>query len=322
MSHTPPPESREEATIALIQKKGVMRSHALATALSIDHDAVIELLSEACSCGLLVACDVLVMGLPPGKEYRPGSGMAVTFKPAKDFMRQYPTRPDAAPPAAAPETQEIRADIPINETRQESPMNPYMETRAVKMAKELNVCKAVPARGFKAKAPKPRPGRKTGRQEQIVAVLETHGAPATIDELAQFIPDATRAALKQACNKAEHQGLIQSVVVKGRTKAFHTGRPAQVRQPAVTGTAKVQPKTAKVQTEVARGRLPDLPPTTCAQDAEMLPTAPFRCGIMSDGALVLDGNFSIADSGLVLSVGETRVLVDYLRRLELLGEPA
>ena len=358
MGHTPVAGSQEETAIAMIQDKGSMRSYVLAKELGMDHAAVLDLLDEATACGLLFACDVLVEGLPPGKEYRPGCGLPSSALSRREFTinprKGQPWRHESAAPTAAPKTPEAEttkesaAEIPNNEIEQENTMPTPREAAAKQLASSLQVTRAVPARGFKAKhdtgqarkksSPKPAAsGRKSERQEQIIAALEKLGRPATIDQLAQVIPDASRSAIKQACLKAEKLGRILATIIKGRTKAFRCPGMAPGETKADKGETKSRESGTKVRKSVTPPRadapkklqqrtakapggvLPAMPESAHPPGAMPLERPAFRCGVMSDGALVLDGDFAIADTGIVLTCQETHVLVEYLRRLEMLG---
>ena len=115
---------------------------------------------------------------------------------------------------------------------------------------------------------------------------------------------------------------------KSETKARKTGTKLQktVTPPRAAVPGKLQRKTAKSQLHAAKphahGLLPEVSAAAYSPGDKPLEVPPFRCGVMSDGALVLDGNFGISDTGIILSGAETRVLVDYLRRLEMLGGTA
>jgi len=311
MPYTPAPGSHEEAAIALIQKKGWARSHEIARSLDIDHEAVIELLSEASSCGLLVACDIVVADLPPGKEYRPSAGMAVSFKEFRVKPASSPSR------GAAPVTTAIK--------NQEGPMSTSK--------------KAGTSRGT---------GLKT-----LLAAIGEHGPIDSVDLAKHTGVAANRVskALSYQLSKGTivnrkkkrdgYKGAIAEYATPAQAKAAgwssgnassrETGDTSRkigkssrenvekLQKTASTKTAKVQRNTAKAQSAKSpAGALPPLPVSAYPPGALPLEPAPgrFRCGLFSDGALLIDGDFElVAGGGVALSVTETRHLVAYLRKL-------
>lgn len=294
-TYAPEEDSAEARAIAFVLKHGMARTATISCAVGMDPSKVGQLLEPALKHGILVACDVTT---PSGeaKEYRPaGKAKIPEFK-----IKPAPANPPADPSPAAQPTKSARQE------------------RAETMAKELNVKHVVPARADssvppvrtrtkKAQVAKPAV-RVSGRQDQVLKVIADSKQTLTIDQIAQLMPDATRTAIKQACCKMENSGKLTAVVVKGRTKAFGVPEAKLPAPVAHTPAAKKKPRPEAVSRSNVH--------------SEPVVDDTFRCGILSDGALRLDGAFPIDGSGIVLDPKMTNVLVGYLRRLDMLGAQA
>lgn len=248
---------------------------------------------------------------------------------------------------------QIAAEIPNNETEQENPMPTQREAAAEQLAHSLHVKKAIPARRSKsmARSPKvvdilpPKGVRPRGRQDRLISILAERSPEAmTVDALARMFPDASHSAINQACLKAARKGLIQRVKLEGGVRAFRLPvetkagkcetKPRQsgtktrksVTPPRVAAPEKLQRKTAKVQPRAAKaasaGALPAVPDSAYPPGAMPLKTSGFRCGVFSDGSMMIAGDFEmVTSSGVTTAVTlpseDVLALREYLRRLNM-----
>ncbi|MDD5249674.1 MAG: hypothetical protein PHY45_11845 [Rhodocyclaceae bacterium] len=295
-SYIPEEGSKEERAIAFVFKHGSARTPTLSCAVGIAPSDVDELMAPAVEHGLLTACDVTTPS-GPAKEYR----AAGTVKTSSFNPTIFPKAP-AAPAAQLPD---MPAYKPETKGRAE---------RAVQLEKELQVTTAIPARRG-AETSKAKPAAKAtrsprgDRQKQVVDVLANRQAPTTVAELHALMPDATHHALARAVRKAEGKGALDSVGVGGRVRAYFVPGAGQVE-------AKAKPA-AEGQKTVAKVQKNAVPAPAKLQPETAIP--PFRCGIYSDGALRLDGDMIIDEAGgVILSKAQAGIVVDYLRRVDML----
>ena len=100
MSYTPKAGSVAEAAIKFIEKSGSARSGDIARAIGVEQKSISPSLQAAIDNGVLVACDVVVPGKPPQKEYRIGGGMAAPkFRDFSVNPEKRPPRPESVAPA-------------------------------------------------------------------------------------------------------------------------------------------------------------------------------------------------------------------------------
>ena len=312
-TYVPMPGSNTEAAINFVVNNGPKRSKEIAEAIGVDPSSVPVLLSLAVEYGTLVMCKVEVPGTVPQNEYRAGGGMPppkfgdLSINPAKrppsGQFRREATEPKAAP---APTDREVRRD---------------------QLKRELQVNDAIPARRNTAPsrpAPKVKSatGQRVDRQQQVIDLLTLRQVPTTIDELQQLIADATRSAIIQACRKAQRKGVIDSVALNGHERAYFApgvSQPGANASPAATPPISENHEKGSVL-PAAKVRKTAVHKTALLH--QKTATLPFRCGVMSDGSLILDGDFPISAEGIRLDREKTSHLVDYLRRIEMLGEGA
>ena len=297
MSYDPQPGSKAEAAIKYIAKNGSGRSADIALAIGIEAKNIPGTLASAVANGALVACDIEIPGKQRQKEYRIG-GMAPTAFNRPDFTinpRKLPPSGSLTRPAAA--------------SVQPQPQATPRDSRNAELAKSLQVTHAVAAR------------RSGGRQrsgvirDQILSALEASTTCLTAVQIAEK-SGLKCAKVTNAMTKIVKSGVVDHVKSGGTRAYFLVANPAPASEHTPTPksqhpAAKVQRKTAKTATAKPGKNIPQIIPVA-------LPPTPignFRCGIFSDGALRLDGDFPIDQGGVVINRAQTVILVDYLRKL-------
>ena len=358
-----------------------MRSYVLAKELGMDHAAVLDLLDEATACGLLFACDVLVEGFPPGKEYRPGCGLPAVPLSRREFTinprKGQPWRREVAAPPSAPKTSEAAttkesaAEILNNEIEQENTMPTPREAAAKQLAHSLQVTKAIPARRSKSMARTPKvvssiQVNRTSAAQGLIGHI-VHSGPVDTVDLGRLsgVPYTSISKILSYSLKIgtivnrqkKRDGIKGNISIyatpeqaaaagwttteaktrNAETKAQKTGTKVQKTvtpssptflKKLQSETAKLQRKTAKAQPSAAKSQRRPLPATVdAAVRALSIPEVPFRCGVFSDGSMMLAGDFeTVTSSGVVMTVTltpkDSRSLVEYLRRLDMLEATA
>jgi len=294
MSYTPKPGSNVEAAIKYIAKKGSGRSADIAAAIGIEAKNIPATLQAAVDNGALVACDIEVPGKQPQKEYRIGGGMAPALlnRPSlavgagKKLLRTVEERPAAA--AQTPAVKQLS-----------------IEGRAVKHHKRLppGTLRSEILESLNAGVPMSSAQIAKARARQQTKIR---------DAIVRLVKEGLVLFAKEG-RAREYFLTLQGIIAAGKLTVAPAPAPQATPEKSQRSAAKVQRKTAKTANETAKpaGKIAPLVP----KQAPIAPSMPFRCGIFSDGALRIDGDFSIDGGGIVIAPAQTCVLVDYLRKL-------
>lgn len=223
----------------------------------------------------------------------------------------------------------ISAAVKPNTEHQENPMATARAAQAKKLAEDLGVSKAVPARGTRASQPAKdakkaalatpaaatKRGSRAGRgalHRQVLECLQSAETPMAATQIAEKLKLRPQQVMNAMTNIVK-AGLVDSTKT-GRIKAYflvgETPPPANDRP---SPTAKSQQNAAK-SPEATPGIIPEAPPT-----ARVL-TPAFRCAIASDGSML----FLWEGSGepIELKRDEVAIVVDYLRKIDYQQEAA
>ena len=291
MSYTPRAGSVAEAAIKFIEKSGSARSADIARAIGAEQKNISSTLQPAIDNGVLVACDVVVPGSPPQKEYRIGGGMAAPkFRDFSVNPAKRPPRPESAPPAAATEAPAAQAG--------------KREERNAALAKSLHVSQAVAAKiSF--------PG---GRRQRVLDLLKSASAPMSTGQIAEQLQIKPQSAI-DVLTRAIKDG-VADYTKEGHARFYFLigapGAPENDRSTAPESqqnAAKSQPAAAKRSQKIPRNIHEGTPAS---------PLKHFRCGLYSGGALRLEGDIDQDGDSFTLDPDQTRDLVGYLHRQEVL----
>lgn len=302
MSYVPQPGSKAEAAINYIARKGSGRSADIAAAIGIEAKNIPGTLASAVANGALVACDIEIPGKQAQKEYRIGGGMAPTALSRRDFTinpAKRPPRPEGSGPGAHTDATPTQ------------PRPTARESRNVDLAKSLQVTTAVAAT---------RSGR-AGHGMLRAEILSALNASEVALTAAQIAEKKGLDSLKvtRAMTNIVKEGVVDYVKPDGIRAYFRTNQGitdlrtnnADLRKKSAGASRKTRKPKSQRETVKPVKNIPQIIPAPLPA----LPPTNFRCGIFSDGALRLDGDFPIDNAGVVINREQTTVLVAYLRKL-------
>lgn len=334
MSNYAPEEgSPAAAALKFIFKYSTARSSTLSCAIGMSIADIHAALAPAVEAGIIVACDVKTSS-GDMKDYRPaGEAKLPAFNvvakveaaeskptptPAAAIMRELAQTQPAADPAAAAVCESV-------------------QVAAAESAPESTLQAAAPAA---AAAPiataKPVATRVRSRQADVLATL-TAISPSqlTAAEISRRFPEASAAAIQQALNKLIAAGRVRTCKAETGKRGYFV--PAGKAQKTPAGATAAAPTTERPATankphqEAAAPRSGEVQavPTAVIQP-DPVPVLrghteaanPFRCGVLSDGTLRIEGVETTFMGALELDSTQTTALVAYLRRLDMLGATA